>query len=183
MSDIQDAVSKILFDYIGTSEGMLVHLMSQQRFEDVINNMMAKCYDRAIGTGGRAESLGALATSILHYILTRAMIPSQRKASLDNIEVDVAVPDLGTLKTSPERALIIHISMTSDLNVIRENLCGLKGIQPEKQNIWTVLAEDLELENKTYVMAKNGGSFSKIIHDIAQFANTHGKNRFRIMGA
>ena len=183
MSNTQDTVSKILFDYIGTSEEMLVDLMSQQKFKDVIDNMMAKCYDFTIETGGRAESLGALATSILHYLLTRAMIPSQRKASLDNIEVDVAVPDLGTLKASPEKALVIYVPMTLDPNVIRGNLCRLEKIQPEKQNIWTVLAEDLELENKTYIIAKHGGSFSKIIHDIAQFANTHGKNRFKIMGA
>ena len=58
---------------------------------------------------------------------------------------------------------------------------NLQNIQPENQNIWLVLTKDLGFDNKTFVIEKDGGTFEKIIFDIAQFVNVQGHNKFKIL--
>jgi hypothetical protein len=66
-----------------------------------------------------------------------------------------------------------------DKNIIKEKLKKLQKFQPEKQNIWLVLTQDLGFEN-TYVIQKEN-TFSKIVFDIAQFVNVQGHNKFKIL--
>jgi hypothetical protein len=64
---------------------------------------------------------------------------------------------------------------------IEQKLDQLQKIQPIKENIWLVITENLNLQNKTYVIEKRNSSFSKIIYDIAQFVNIQGQNKFKIL--
>jgi len=57
----------------------------------------------------------------------------------------------------------------------------LKKIQPEKENIWVILSENIPIEKKSFVLSKESNSFSKIIFEIAQFTNIQGQNKFKIL--
>jgi len=77
--------------------------------------------------------------------------------------------------------LIICIPKTSNKKEIEQKLMELYKIQPEKQNVWLVLPQKLDFENRTYIIQKKDQTFSKIIFDIAQFANVQEQNKFKIL--
>lgn len=181
MDSEENPIKEFLFKYINDSNERFSYLASQQRFADIVNDIVVHCYDRAVQTADREESLGVLATGILHYLLTCALVPSQRKVKVHGIEIDIAVPNLKTLQSDPKKALIVCIPKTFDRKTIEVKLEQLQKIQPEKQNIWLVLSENLELDNRTYLMSKTNPTVSKIIYDISQFANVHGQDKFRIL--
>jgi len=106
---------------------------------------------------------------------------SQRKIEYEGIEVDIVIPDLKTLEKDPKQTLIICIPKTSNKEEIEKKLTELYKIQPEKQNVWLVLSQKLDFENRTYIIQKDNQTFSKIIFDIAQFVNVHGQNKFKIL--
>lgn len=179
----QDPVKKLLFDYIVKSEEKFLHMASQKKFKEIAKNIVTDCYDKVIQIGDREESVGVLATGTLHYLLTCALIPSQRKVALDRTDIDIIVPNLKMLQTEPERAMLVCIPCTQDPSIIREKLASLQRIQPKKQNILLVLTRDLNLENRTFVITKDGQAFSEIITEIGQFADTHCQNKFKILRA
>ena len=173
-------VKEYLFDYIKKSEENLQELLSQSKMDEVIEDILDNCYYKTSLMDDREESIGVLATGILHYMLTSAMLASQRKVEHQGIEVDIVIPDLKTLEQDPKKTLIICIPKTGDKKRITEKLEKLQTIQPEKQNIWLVLTQDLGFENKTFVVQKDG-NFSRIIFEIAQFVNVQGHNKFKIL--
>ena len=173
-------VKEYLFDYIKKSETKLQELIAQSKMDKVIDDILDNCYYKTSLLDDREENLGVLATGILHYMLTNAMLSSQRKVEHQGIEVDIVIPDLKTLEQDTKKTLIICIPKTGDKKIISEKLEKLEVIQPEKQNIWLVLTQDLGFENKTFVIKKDS-NFSKIIFEIAQFVNMQGHNKFKIL--
>jgi hypothetical protein len=99
------------------------------------------CYYKVALIDDKEESLGVLATGILHYMLTNAMLTSQRKVEYQGIEIDIVIPDLKTLEKDSKKTLIILVPKTLDKKIIQEKLEQLQKIQPEKQNIWLVLTQ------------------------------------------
>jgi len=173
-------LKEYLFNYIDKSEQRFQLLFSQTKMGEIIDDILEHCYYKASLMGDKEESMGVLATGILHYMLTNAMIPSQRKVEHDGIEVDIAIPDIKTLEKDPKKTLVICIPKTLDKKIISQKLEQLKKIQPEKQNIWVVLTQDLGFENKTFVIQKNS-SFSSIVFEIGKFVNVQGQSKFKIL--
>ncbi len=180
MEEQSNPVKEYLFNYIKKSEKRFPQLFSQEKMTEIINDILDNCYDKVALMENKEENLGVLATGILHYMLTNAMLTSQRKVEHSGIEIDIIIPDLKTLEKDPKKTLIICIPQTLDKNTISEKLKQLQTIQPEKQNIWLVLTEDLGY-NKTFVIQKEKSSFSNIIYDIAKFVNIQGQNKFKIL--
>ena len=181
MQEEPNPIKDFLFDYIKKSEEKIQVLTSQSKFAEIIDDVLENCYDRVISMGEKEESLGILATGLLHYILTNALISSQRKIEYDGIQLDIIIPNLKTLEIDPKKTLIICIPKTIDKNTIEQKLEQLQKIQPIKDNIWLVITKKLDFQNKTYVVEKKNASFSKIIYDIAQFVNVHGQSKFKIL--
>ena len=181
MQEEPNPIKDFLFDYIKKSEEKIQELTSQSKFTEIIDDVLENCYDRVISMGEKEESLGILATGLLHYILTNALISSQRKIEYDGIQIDIIIPNLKTLEIDPKKTLIICIPKTIDKNTIEQKLEQLQKIQPIKDNIWLVITKKLGFQNKTYVVEKKNASFSKIIYDIAQFVNVHGQSKFKIL--
>ena len=181
MQEESNPIKDFLFDYIKKSEEKIQKLTSQSKFAEIIDDVLENCYDRVISMGEKEESLGILATGLLHYILTNALISSQRKIEYNGIPLDIVIPNLKTLEIDPKKTLIICIPKTIDKNTIEQKLEQLQKIQPIKDNIWLVITKKLDFQNKTYVVEKKNVSFSKIIYDIAQFVNVHGQNKFKIL--
>jgi len=173
-------IKDALFDYL-KSEKKIQDWTSQLKFTEIIEDVLKNFYDKVIVMGEKEESLGILVTGLLHYILTNALISSQRKIEHDGIQIDIIIPNLKTLEIDPKKTLIICIPKTNDKNIIKQKLDQLEKIQPIKENIWLVVTKKLDFQNKTYVIEKESGSFSKIIYDIGQFVNVQGDAKFKIL--
>lgn len=126
------------------------------------------------------ENHGALAEGLIHYLLTIALIPSQRKITVQTVNVDVAVPDTKTLTSSPDDAIVISFLKTKELDTIIENVNKLKKIQPKAENIWIVADEPISLEGKIYTLDKDKFTFSNIINDLISFTSNKKQSKLKI---
>ncbi len=181
MQEEPNAVKEYLFDYLSKSEEKIEKLISEEKFSEIIDDVIANCYDKIITLGEKDEGVGVLATGLLHYLLTNALINSQRKVEHKGIEIDIVIPDIKTLEKDPKKTLLICIPKSSNKNIIEEKISQLEKIQPEKENIWVVLSENVSINQKYFLLDKKNNSFSKIIFEIAQFSNVHGTNKFKIL--
>lgn len=179
MSEESNPIKDYLFEY--TESKKIQELVAQLKFPEVINDILENCFDKVISMGEKEESLAIFATGLLHYLLTNALIPSQRKIEYKCIGIDIVIPNLKTLENDPNKALIIYIPKIMDVNTIKQKLDNLKKIQPNNKNIWLVLSKKLDFENNAYVIEKKNQSFLKIIVDIGQFVNVQGQNKFKIL--
>ena len=179
MQEEPNPIKDYLFDYLKSKK--IQELTVQSKFTELINDVLENCFDKIISMGEKEESSAILATGLLHYLLTNALIPSQRKVEHNGVEIDIVIPNLKTLEIDPKKTLIIYIPKTMDINMIKQKLVNLKKIQPNNNNIWLVLSKKLDLQNNAYIIEKKNPSFLKIIIDIGQFVNVQGQNKFKIL--
>lgn len=180
MEEESNPIKDYLFEYITKSE-IIPNLISEKKFDEIIENVTANCYDKIISMGKKDESVGILATGLLHYLLTNTLITSQRKIEYDGIEIDIVVPDIKTLEKDPKKTLLICIPKSSDPKVINDKILQLEKIQTEKENIWIVLSENIPIGRKSFILSKENNTFSKIVFEIAKFSNVGGSNKFKIL--
>ena len=181
MQEEPNPVKDYLFNYLSTNEDEIKKLISEQKFSEIISNAITNCYDKIITLGEKYESIGILATGLLHFLLTSALLTSQRKVEYQGVEIDIVIPDLKTLEKDPKKSLIIYIPKTTNKKIIEQKLNELNKIQPEQQNIWLVLSKKIGFKNKSFLIQKENNTFSRIIFDIAQFVNVQGQNKFKIL--
>ncbi len=181
MQEEPNPVKDHLFDYLSKSEERIQKLIFEKKFSEIIDDVIANCYDKIITLGEKDESVGVLATGLLHYLLTNALINTQRKVEYQGIEIDIVIPDIKTLEKDPKKTLLICIPKSSSKKIIEEKISQLEKIQSEKENIWAVLSENISINKKSFVLSKENNSFSKIIFEIAQFSNVDGTNKFKIL--
>ena len=181
MDEAPNPIKEYLFDYIKSSD-TIQELIAQKKFDQIIDEVTEKCYDAVILMESKAEAIGVLATGLLHYLLTNALINSQRKIKHNTTELDIVIPDVKTLEKDPKKTLLICIPKSTDKKIINEKIAELEKIQSEKENIWIVLSENIEINKKSFVLSKENNSFSKIIFEIAQFTNVGGAtSKFKIL--
>ena len=180
MSDQVNPIKDYLFDYIKKSNN-IENLIHEKKFDVIINEIIENCYDKVILMDKKEKAVGILATGILHYLLTNALLNSQRKVDYQGMELDIVIPDIRTLEKDAKMTLLILIPKSSDKKIIDEKISQLRKIQPTKENIWVVLSEDISIDCKSFVLSKESNSFSKIIFKIAQFLNVGGSNKFKIL--
>ena len=181
MQEEPNPVKDYLFDYLSKSEERIQKLIFEKKFSEIIDDVIANCYDKIITLGEKDESVGVLATGLLHYLLTNALINTQRKVEYQGIEIDIVIPDIKTLEKDPRKTLLICIPKSSSKKIVEEKISQLEKIQSEKENIWVVLSENISINKKSFVLSKENNSFSKIIFEIAQFSNVDGANKFKIL--
>ena len=181
MQEEPNPVKDHLFNYLSKSEERIQKLIFEKKFSEIIDDVIANCYDKIITLGEKDESVGVLATGLLHYLLTNALINTQRKVECQGIEIDIVIPDIKTLEKDPKKTLLICIPKSSSKKIIEEKISQLEKIQSEKENIWVVLSENISINKKSFVLSKENNSFSKIIFEIAQFSNVGGTNKFKIL--
>ena len=180
MEDEINPIKEYLFDYIKNSES-IPKLIAEKKFDQIIEEITNNCYEKILTMGEKNESVGVLATGILHYLLTNALITSQRKVEHDGIELDIVIPDVKTLEKDPKKTLLICIPKSSDITEINKKIEQIENIQSEKENIWLVLSEEIPIVKKSFILSKNNNTFSKIIFEIAKFSNVGGTNKFKIL--
>jgi hypothetical protein len=167
MDEEVNPIKDYLFDYIKSSQ-TIPQLISDKKFDMVIDEIVEKCYDEIATMDERNIAVGVLATG-------------QRKIEFRGVELDIVVPDIKTLEKDSKMSLIICIPKSSDKQIIAQKISQLEKIQPVKENIWVVLSENMDIDKRTFVLSKEDSSFSKIIFEIAQFSNVNGANKFKIL--
>jgi len=176
-------INEILYNAIKNyEEHKIVSDIVQGDSPETINAICNECMPILENLDGeKSEKIISLAEGLVHYLLTVALIPSQRKTSLSSIDIDVVIPDVSTLSSSPQDALVIAFAKTNNPQSIMKRVTELKKIQPHKENIWLVLENDLPLEVKTYkVDNTDRGTFSNIINDIIWFTSTKKQSKLKI---
>ncbi|MBM3904559.1 MAG: hypothetical protein FJ357_05460 [Thaumarchaeota archaeon] len=129
--------------------------------------------------GNKTENYETLAESLMHFILTNALIPSQRKITIEQTELDIVIPDIRTLRTSNKDAIVILFPKTENVKSILQRLEKILSIQPIKENIWLVQKSSLGLPYKTYEIG-DSNSFFHIIRDIKNAIVGKGQSKFKI---
>jgi len=180
MSEEVNPIKDYLFNYIEKSDN-ITKLITEKKFDIIINEIIENCYDKIILMDTKEEAVGILATGILHYLLTNALLNSQRKVDYQGIKLDIVIPNIRTLEKDVKMTLLILIPKSLDKKIIDEKISQLRKIQPTKENIWVVLSEDISIDCKSFVLSKEKNTFSKIIFEIAQFSNVNGLNKFKIL--
>lgn len=202
---VGECVKTHLFEYAGSSEEVR-RIIKERRFDDLVHVMVDACYDKTIKCGPPGLVLGVMATGILHYGLTKSLIKSQRCITHRGVELDIVIPDVRTLDTYPERALVICILKTTDADLMRSQIREIDTIRAK--NIWLVIprtvidadqeddatncAEDVVVgannesfdKKRKFIISKDGGSFIHILTEIALFTSRNSVNsdRLRIVG-
>lgn len=128
--------------------------------------------------GDRTENYEKFAESLMHYLLTNALIPSQRKITVDQTEVDIVIPDVRTLKTANKDAVILVFPKTSNKNAIRQRLEKIRSIQPTQQNIWLIQKSSSGFPYKTYELDNH--TFSNILDDLKDITAGKTQSKFKI---
>ena len=94
---------------------------SSQKYIDIImsksiTNISSESNDDCDGT------IAILCEALLHFMLTICTLPSERKIQVKNdLVLDVIIPSLESLKTKPDKSIIVQIIKDkSDLNKISQ---------------------------------------------------------------
>jgi hypothetical protein len=132
------------------------------------------------------ESIGTLCEALLHFMLTACTLPSVRKVMIDNINLDIIVPNLYTLSNFPDKAIVIQIPKDAK-SITKNEQNNLRKIQPNIKNLWIVTKEPLFGDYINYSIESGNNretsstirNFGDIIVDIDTFLEQTKDRTFR----
>ena len=114
MQEESNPIKDYLFKYVKNST-TIPELIANKKFDVIINEIIENCFDKIISMDTKDIAVGTFATGILHYLLTNALLSSQRKINHNGIELDIVIPDVKTLEKDPKKTLLIYIPLYSDV--------------------------------------------------------------------
>jgi hypothetical protein len=146
---------------------------------------MAQCEKLTGATD--AETMGSFSEALLHFMLTVTTLPSARKVQIKNIDVDIVIPNLHTLRNSPNKAIIIQVSKDNSL-AMQEQMGDHALIQPNYRNLWIISSKPLLVECINYIInplesgtaSARKRNFHNIIIDINKFLEETGDKSLRL---
>ena len=124
------------------------------------------------------EKYGTLAESLTHYLFTEMLIPSQRKITFEDIDLDMIIPNTIELQKDSHNAIMIFFVKTSNIQQIKQRIQDIKKIQKDDANIWVISKDDIEIPQSTYKTKKE--SFSIFLKDAQNFIKTKKMNKLNI---
>jgi len=124
------------------------------------------------------EKHGTLAESLTHYLFTEMLIPSQRKITFKNIELDMIIPNTEELQKNSHNTIMIFFVKTSNIEEIKQRIQDIKKIQKEDLNIWIISKDHIEITQSTYITEKE--SFGKFLKEAQNFIKTKKMNKLNI---
>lgn len=148
-----------------------------------IQMILAQCEKRIEDSSDK--NIGSLCEALLHFMLTACTLPSVRKVRIDNIDLDIGIPNLHTLRKFPDKAIVIQIS--KDSKSIIKDLKNVIKIQPNVKNLWVVSKRPLLTDYINYVVESGDNAtpsllkrnFQDIILDIDTFLEQTKDRSFR----
>lgn len=175
-------IKEILYNSIENHKEYIVSDIAQGKSSEIIETICNECIpilDRL--EGDKSEIFGSFAEGLIHYLLTTALIPSQRKIIENNVYVDISIPDLRTLSSNPQNALVIIFPKSDNISTIKNRIVELQKIQPDKENIWCVVRNDASIESRVYSINQNGKlPFSNILNDVIGFLTNKKQSKLKL---
>ena len=152
-------IKEILYteiDKIGGKDVIRTQLSNDiSNSKQIINTLLNKCSVSLNKEGDQIEDeYVLLGEALLHFILTMAMIPAERKIVVDNIDIDILIPNSKNLKTDNEKALVIYFLKNKKEN-INDTIRKISEIQNNKNNIWLVSSKDIESKHNTFIVSSS----------------------------
>ena len=173
-SPIKDALyAKI--DLIGQNH--IHELLSNGKFIEIFEKIYEPVID-SIKNIDEYEKYGTLAESLTHYLFTEMLIPSQRKITFEDIELDMIIPNTVELQKDRRDTILIFFVKTSNIEQIKERIQDMKKIQNNDANIWVISKNHIKIPQSSYITEKE--SFSKFLKDTQNFIKTKKINRLNI---
>ena len=124
------------------------------------------------------EKYGTLAESLTHYLFTEMLIPSQRKITFENIELDILIPNNAELQKDSQNTIVIFFVKTSNIEEIKQKIQNIKKLQNDDTKIWIISKSHMEIPQPTYITEKE--SFGKFLKDAQNFIKTKKMNKLNI---
>jgi hypothetical protein len=134
MEDIGNTLYSIIGE-IGKEKIQSDITLNIELSKQYIQVILAQYYKRV--DVAKNESIGTLSEALLHFMLTACTLPSVRKVKIDNINLDIIVPNLHTLSNSPDKAIVIQIPKNVK-SITKHEQKYLRKIQPNIKNLWIV---------------------------------------------
>jgi sulfatase maturation enzyme AslB (radical SAM superfamily) len=106
------------------------------------------------------------------------LIPSQRRISFKNIELDMIIPNITELKKNSDDVILIFFAKTSNIDEIKQYIQEIKKLQSSDANIWVISKDNIHIPQITYTIKKE--SYSKFLKDTQTFVKTKNMNRLNI---
>jgi hypothetical protein len=163
-----------------------IHGVGQERIHKLMSNgkfseLFEKIYETTINSIdgiNEHEKHGIMVESLTHYLFTEMLIPSQRKTSFKNIELDMVIPNILELKKNNKNAILVFFAKTSNIAKIKQNIQEIKKIQNSDANIWVISKDNIQIPQTTYVTKKE--SYSEFLKDAQTFVKTKNMNKLNI---
>ncbi len=168
-------IKEMLFEFLGSNDERLAEMASQGRYGQMAAEAVSGCLDRALSMAPREDALEALATGTIHYTLTRAAIPSQRKAEMDGTTLDVVVPGTRELRRDPGSALVILVAC--GCATLERRLEETFRIQPVRENVWALTQDCRVAGARQFVISGGDATLSEMIQEVVRFARERGQHR------
>ena len=144
-------------------------LMLNGRFSELFEKIFETTINSIDGLN-EYEKHGTVAESLTHYLFTEMLIPSQRKVSFKNTELDMIIPNTTELKKNSANTILVFFAKTSNIGEIKQRIHEIKKIQNLDTNIWIISKDNIQIPQVTYRTQKE--SFSKFLKDAQTFIKT-----------
>ena len=173
-SPIKDALYAKIDD---VGQERIHKLMSSDKFAELFEEIFETTINSLDGIN-EYEKHGSLAESLTHYLFTEMLIPSQRKISFKNTELDMIIPNIAELKKNSDNTILIFFVKTSNIDEIKQRIQKIKMIQNSDSNVWVISKNNIQIPQTTYTTKKE--SFSKFLKDTQTFVKTKKINKLNI---
>ena len=153
-------------------------LLLKKEFSIIFESIFDKAIDKIKENFMEDEKFGTLAESITHYLFTEMLIPSQRKISYKNVELDLVIPNTLELKKNSENVIVVLFIKTSNIAEIQNKISEIKKIQIKNDNIWVISKHLLDISQRSYITNKT--SFGAFLSDAQNFIQSKNLNKLNI---
>ena len=76
----KDEIKQVLYEFLEPSENKFQKMLSQGKSSEIISQVLENCIPKIQSLDSNDdENLGILSEGLIHYLLTNALISSQRK--------------------------------------------------------------------------------------------------------
>ena len=173
------SIKDILYSKINAIGQETIHkLLLEKKYSELFELTYTKALQSIHTKIEEVEKMGILAESLTHYLFTEMLIPSQRKISFENIELDMIIPNLEELRKNNDNAIVIFFAKTSDSMQINERIQEIKKIQKKDSNIWIISKEIMNISQSAYAIERN--SFGEFVKDAQNFVKSRKINKLNI---
>ena len=162
------SIKDTLYSKINAIGQETIHkLLLEKKYSELFELTYTKALQSINTKIDEIEKMGILAERFTHYLFTEMLIPSQRKISYENIELDMIVPNLVELKKNSDNSILIFFVKSSNNNIIKQRIQAVKKSQKTDKNIWVISKDEINISQRVYRIEKE--SFSRFLDDIQNF--------------